>query len=107
VTADGVPITGPIAITSGTTVQFFATSSDEDGLGYPIFAWLGNNSLVAHLWYLDGGTVPGALWPFHHAPPVTFTLDPGETSRTFNVNLNVYDTLGIATQVPIQVDVTQ
>ncbi len=107
VTADGAPITGPLSVTSGSTVLFQTTASDADGLGFPVFAFLGNNSLVRYIWNLDGATVPGPLYYFFHSPPVTFTLNPGESSRTFNVSVTVYDALGVTTTVPITVNVTQ
>lgn len=105
VLADGVAITGPLSVPSGSQVTFTAIANDDDGLGFPIFAWLGNNNPISFLWNFDGGTVPGPLYFFFHQPPVTFTLDPGETSRTFDVSVTVYDTLGSSTQIPITVNV--
>jgi hypothetical protein len=107
VNANGEPVTGPIAVGSGTTIQFETIASDEDGLGYPIFAWMGNDGPVSYAWDFDGATVPDPLWYFAPSPPVTFTLEPGETFRTFEVSVGVWDALGIETVFPIQVDVTQ
>jgi hypothetical protein len=92
-------------VSSGTTVTFTAIANDEDGLGYPIFAFLGSNALISYLWNLDGATVPGPLYNFYHQPPVTFQLAPGEPSRTFDISVTVYDTVGSSTTVPITVEV--
>lgn len=107
VAANGSPVTGPLSVTSGSSVQFQTTASDEDGLGFPIFASGRNDAPISYLWSLDRATVSGPPQFFVANPLVTFTLDPGENARTFNVSVTVYDTLGMTTTVPITVNVTR
>jgi len=94
VLANGVPITGLLTVASGTQITFTAIASDEDGLGYPVFAPWGNNNPVTYIWDFGGGTTPGPLYVFSSQPPVTFTKGPGEMSHTFNVSVTVWDTVG-------------
>lgn len=103
VLANGVPVTGPLTVASGTQITFTAIASDADGLGYPVFAGFGNNTPVTYIWNFGGGTTPGPLYVFSSQPPVTFTKNPGQTSRTFNVSVTVWDTVGSTTTFPITV----
>jgi lysophospholipase L1-like esterase len=103
VLANGVPITGPLTVASGTQITFTAIASDEDGLGYPVFAAFGNNTPITYIWNFGGGTTPGPLYVFSSQPPVTFTKGPGQSSRTFNVSLTVWDAVGSTTTFPITV----
>jgi hypothetical protein len=103
VLASGTPITGPLNVASGTQITFNVIASDADGLGYPVFAWAGNNNPVTYIWNFGGGTTPGPLWVFSPQPSVTFTKSPGETSHTFNLSVTVWDTIGSTTTFPITV----
>ncbi len=103
-----VSISGPVEVTSGTTLNLRVIASDEDGLGYPHFAPFGNYTTISYIWMINDATVPAPTWAyiFGPNPPVTFTLSPGEAFRTFFVTLFVYDTFGHFTAVDIEVKVT-
>ncbi|MEM7410442.1 MAG: PKD domain-containing protein [Myxococcota bacterium] len=97
--ADGHPVTGPLTIWSGESISFQVIASDEDDLGYPIFA-PANPSPVSWQWDFDGGTGSVPLSIFAPNPVVTFT-----GLGTYNVQVTVWDTLGASTTVPVTVNV--
>ena len=107
VRANGV--SGPVRIRNGGTVQFAATASDPDGLGYPLFNGFGNTGDVTFVWSFAGGTPVsgGVLSIFTPNPNVRFDLAAGENSRRFNVSVTVVDALGAQREVPIAVDVVR
>ncbi len=95
----------PITIPSGTRLQFSSLASDEDGLGFPIFASFGSSAPISVFWNFGGGRPDNGLSVFAAQPGATFSLDPGERERTFVVELSAFDTLGLGAQrsVPITV----
>jgi hypothetical protein len=92
-------VAGPtVVVRANRTIQFGAQISDGDGLGFPIFAALGQTSLVSLVWDF-GGIVPenGELAIFGPGPQMSFALPPRSPSRTFPVSLTAVDALGDAT----------
>ena len=79
--------------------------SDPDGLGYPVYAYAGNMTLVKYLWSFDGAEPNWLYAAFTAVPKVTFHLDPGEPSRTFELKAQVFDVFGNRTVVPVTVEV--
>jgi hypothetical protein len=103
VTVNGVEPVGSVEARSGVTLNLQATASDADGLGFPVFAAFGFTGNIVFQWSFGGGIVPNPLFTFSGNPPVTFTLQPNETARTFTVSVTVTDALGLATTRSVSV----
>ena len=98
--ANGSPVSA-IAIQSGQAVQLSATLSDDDGLGFPVFAPLGFDTLITYAWDFGGGQVANPLQVLAPQPRVTFTGAPGDS---FTVRLTVFDAVGVSTTRSLRVD---
>jgi hypothetical protein len=69
---------------------------DEDGLGFPIFAFAGISTPISYVWDFGGGTSSSPLAIFAERPVVTFELAPGEEERIFELSLTVFDATGLS-----------
>jgi alpha-tubulin suppressor-like RCC1 family protein len=103
VLADGEPITNTLWLTSGSTVQFEVETSDDNGLGYPIFSWLGSDVDINYVWDFSGGETPGHLYNFSPLPLVTFNLKPGQSNRSFEMSVTTFDKQNDSTIVHVNV----
>ncbi|MEN8183377.1 MAG: hypothetical protein ABFS46_12670 [Myxococcota bacterium] len=102
--ADGVPVGSSITVSPGVPVLFDINASDPNGIGFPVFAWLGGDSNVKVIWNFDGAAAVGLpLAVFNPTPTVTFELGPGGTTQTLNLSATVCDGSGKSTAVAFDV----
>jgi hypothetical protein len=76
----------------GGVLQLGNMSSDEDGLGFPVFASFGNSAPVSFLWSFGGGEPENPLAIFSPSPRVRFPTGP-----SFTISLTVFDATGQST----------
>lgn len=86
-------------------VRFGSLAFDESGLGFPIFAALGNTSPVSYVWSFGGGQPANELEIFSPNPTVTFPTGPAET--TFRVSLTVFDATGQSSTRAVNLSLTR
>ncbi len=88
---------GVNVVDSDGVVQLGSLAFDESGLGFPIFADLGNPAPVSYFWSFGGGQPANALDVFSPSPRVTFPIGPGPEPTPFRVSLTVFDATGQST----------
>ena len=88
---------------AGRTVTLEAEGQHPDGLGFPIFAVLGNNSPISYLWNLDGAEAQGWWSYFSASSAVTFTAPRDQPYGVHNVSVTTYSVWGEATTVTVPV----
>jgi hypothetical protein len=101
------PITAPIFVEDGTTIPLRVQGWDEDGLGYAVFAFLGNPTILPYIWDFDGAASGNPLLPFIPTPNVTFELPAGESSHTYDVSVAAYDRQGNSSIAQLTVTVPE
>jgi hypothetical protein len=108
--ANGTPVGSTVSVPPFQTITFGGQASDPDGLGFPVFAFLGIPTPVTFIWNF-GGITPsnGALAIFGPSPAVMFPApsDPNGPSATFPVSLTAFDALGNSTTRSFSVIVGQ
>jgi hypothetical protein len=108
VRANGQLVSGALNIRTGAQIQFAATATDPDGLGYPLLNGAGDTTDIFFLWNFDGATpLSGSSSTTLANPLVRFDLAAGQSSRTFRVQLTVPDQFGATRITTVTVNVTR
>ncbi len=98
--SDGMPaFPAPLAspsFRSGQPLQLDAVALDVDGLGFPVFDFLGVTTPLSFIWNFGGGQGSNPLAVFAQRPVVTFQLPPGQESGSFTVTVIAFDQTGLS-----------
>ncbi len=101
-----VTVSSPLLAVSGAPIRLRSNISDEDGLGFPVFAGLGSTSRTNVVWDFKGGTPTNPLGGFTASPEVVFQLIDGAPTTIVRPQVTAFDFLGDSTTRTVEVTVS-